>query len=92
MSLLARALAQVLAETPSLQAAAKVGKAITINAVVTRADGRVEDLGQVAGNFGTFESIIRAVFGHVGRVKPWQVPKIVIRFVYKGQEIEKANY
>lgn len=92
MSLLAEALRRVLAETPTIMAAAETTKAITISAVVTRADGTVEDLGKIAYKVGTWESIITAVFGHAGRVKPWNVPKIVVRFVYKGREIERSNY
>lgn len=74
--------AQLLMETPSMQAAMSAGKHCTIAVKVTRADGRVEDYGVVSSHSSTWRQYLRTLTAR---------SKGVIRFVHEGKEIERID-
>lgn len=85
MSLLLRALAHILAETPSIQAAMKAGRRTQISVRVYRAkEDRWVDLGPISRAGGTFTQLFEQTL--------LAGAKTVLRFRWKGKEIERPNY
>mgnify|MGYP001619034001 CR=1 FL=1 len=76
-------LASLLADSPSMRAAMKAGQETRISAKIIRANGTVEDLGVVSRVKKPVKDLLRAI------LKPG---KVVVRFVYRGKEIERSTY
>ena len=103
MNLLAELLARVLAASPSTAVAAKVRHEARISARVWRMRherlcrarefndrcscdpnvGEWQDLGQIASSQGRVGDLLRALR---------RGGKVVVRYVYRGREIERADY
>lgn len=81
--ILTQALARLLAESPSIRAAMKAGRKTRISCRVYRANlDRWDDIGTVGQREGKWgEWLIR-----------FARAKVVIRFRYKGKEIERSTY
>ena len=76
-------LARLLADCPSVQAAAKAGVRTTISAKVIRADGSVVDYGVVSRTTTSWERLLRGFLPG----------SVIIRYVDRnGREIERATY
>ena len=76
-------IARLLADCPSVQAAAKAGVRTTISARVIRADGTVVDYGTVSRTITTWERLMRGILPGA----------VIIRYVDRnGREIERATY
>ena len=97
MSLLLTALARVIATTPSLAVAAKVHHEATISARVWRAKttepchtdcecarcGEWVALGVIAKKQGRLGDLLTCLRGGA---------RVVVRYVWKGREIERSNF
>lgn len=80
--MIAALLARLLAESPSIRAAMKAGRRTAISCRVYRADqDRWYDLGTVGQTNRIWD-----VLGRLAHAK------IVLRFRYKGKEIERSTY
>lgn len=104
MSLISRALARVLAETPSIAAAARAGRRTSISVRVWRAErdengnptghGRWVDYGPVASLSGTWraevERMLRSCVPVSLEYGVRMVGRRAIQFVHGGKEIERA--
>ena len=83
MNPLTAVLLKLLADSPSMTAAMKAGKDVTISARVWRAKtGRWEDLGVVARSRTSWADAIKASWP--GRV--------VLRFKVNGREVERSTW
>lgn len=81
--MIASLLARLLAESPSIRAAMKAGRRTAISCRVYRAaQNEWQELGTVGSNEGVWADML-ARLAHA---------KIVVRFRYKGKEIERSTY
>ena len=83
MSLLVRALAKLLADSPSIKAAMKAGRKTQISVRVYKADqDRWYDLGPVSTASGRWDALL----GNLAKAK------VVFRFRWKGRDYERPTY
>ena len=81
--MIAALVARLLAESPSIRAAMKAGRRTAISCRVYRADrDEWQDLGTLGQDHGTWANLLAGLAR----------AKVVVRFRYKGKEIERSTY